>query len=675
MAGLAPYTYIQCPCSDPSTLGRAPETSTPRGSEGDGGGDDEDDDRTFDPRAPRSNYSLYPLEYLLYCEDCHQIRCPRCIAEEIVTYFCPSCLFEVPSSNIKSEGTRCTRSCVQCPICPGTLSVSAEHSSSSSSSRPPADGTVAPANSYILTCSYCNWSSREIGIHFEKSNSIYSQLQKIRNGGRPRLTPKERKERRKEFAALASSKPLVGPADTSPQDDNAAANGKDGGGGAEDENDDGNGRMDAETHYANLKSFYQSQLADTDLSSNHGLLGDLGFNSPGSLSRIMNLYTGGTSMADKRRKARVGTMREALDPDEGLSVLRTAAPDETRSNGHNNGSSNGNGSKKSKPPSKTGDGLDEGEAIARLRKLGWEGTTTAEQRSRQAPNPGAYGPHVAGPSVRAQDDLRPVPFLLRTKRSKRCPMCRHIMTKPESKVSSNRFRIRLVARNYIPTISVRFLGSGGSGAGGSTTGISSISNGGLLAPLEPVQYLLTFKNPIFEPVRVSLATPSTTPGRFASTVTLLCPQFEIGANTDVWDEALKDGSKGDGQRTPHRDADGSAGAGGGGAGGAAGPSSQAEAGKIWERGRNWVSIVVEVVPASLRPDLIGIGMPADKVDRSPLKPDEDLLEIPMFVRVEWEAEPANDGAVGQTVGRDRDSKEKRELAYWCVVGIGRIRQQ
>ena len=68
--------------------------------------DAEEDDRTFDPRAPRSNYSLYPLEYLMYCEDCHQIRCPRCVSEEIVTYYCPNCLFEVPSSNLKSEGNR-----------------------------------------------------------------------------------------------------------------------------------------------------------------------------------------------------------------------------------------------------------------------------------------------------------------------------------------------------------------------------------------------------------------------------------------------------------------------------------------------------------------------------------------------------------------------------------------
>ncbi len=102
MAALTPYTYIQCPCSDSSILGRPsdPHSHSPTSAEPD------EDDRTFDPRAPRSNYSLYPLEYLLYCEDCHQIRCPRCVSEEIVTYYCPNCLFEVPSSNLKSEGNR-----------------------------------------------------------------------------------------------------------------------------------------------------------------------------------------------------------------------------------------------------------------------------------------------------------------------------------------------------------------------------------------------------------------------------------------------------------------------------------------------------------------------------------------------------------------------------------------
>jgi len=103
MAPLTPYTYFQCPCSDGwATLGRKGD-----GSPSSGDRDDDDEERTFDPRAARANFSLYTLDYLLYCEDCHQIRCPRCVAEEIITYFCPNCLFEVPSSNIKSEGNRC----------------------------------------------------------------------------------------------------------------------------------------------------------------------------------------------------------------------------------------------------------------------------------------------------------------------------------------------------------------------------------------------------------------------------------------------------------------------------------------------------------------------------------------------------------------------------------------
>lgn len=41
-----------------------------------------------------SNY-LYPLSRLYFCEDCHQIRCPSCVQDEIVSYYCPNCLFEV----------------------------------------------------------------------------------------------------------------------------------------------------------------------------------------------------------------------------------------------------------------------------------------------------------------------------------------------------------------------------------------------------------------------------------------------------------------------------------------------------------------------------------------------------------------------------------------------------
>ena len=94
-----PYTYISCPCTDISI----PITDSIRHR------DDEDEDdveQTFDPSMPRANFSLFPVEQLLYCQDCQQIRCPRCTIEEILCWYCPSCIFEVPSSLVKSEGGR-----------------------------------------------------------------------------------------------------------------------------------------------------------------------------------------------------------------------------------------------------------------------------------------------------------------------------------------------------------------------------------------------------------------------------------------------------------------------------------------------------------------------------------------------------------------------------------------
>ncbi|KAK3369762.1 dynactin p62 family-domain-containing protein [Lasiosphaeria ovina] len=586
MAPLTPYTFFQCPCSEPSTLGRPAD-----GSSGAGAGaepDADDEDRAFDPRAPRSNYSLYPLEYLLYCEDCQQIRCPRCVAEEIVTFYCPCCLFEVPSSNLKSEGNRCTRSCFQCPVCIGPLATTSLESHPDPNLLAAPDNSAAPhSGPYILTCSYCNWSSTEIGIKFDKSNGIHAQLAKLRNGGTTRLTAKERKERRKDL--LQGGGPATRTAE-------AAVDGRD---------------LDVDTQFANLKAFYQNQLADSS-SGGNGLssLGDMGFASPSSLSRIMSIYTGG-SLHDKRSKLRIGTMREALDSDEGLKIAN----------------------------------LDESGAIEKLQEEGYDATVSAEQISNQTPNLGEAPLHGRG---RFTSELRPIPYLLRTKRSKRCPICRHIISKPEAKVQATRFRIRLVAGSYIPSITIRPL---------NTPEASPGAPSDTLQPLKPVQFLLTFKNPIFETVKVTLATPAKTPGRFASKVTVLCPQFEIDANTDVWDEALKDGDK---DKRRRRGEDG---------------PHQAEAGKIWERGRNWVSLVIEVVPASLRLDLLALTNPTggQEVDTGPLREDEDLLEIPMFVRVEWEADAAGD-EIGSAPNKDKEGREKRELAYWCVLGLGRVSQ-
>lgn len=55
----------------------------------------------------------------------------------------------------------------------------------------------------------------------------------------------------------------------------------------------------------------------------------------------------------------------------------------------------------------------------------------------------------------ALSDLRPTRVLLKTKQTKRCPTCRHIIVKPDPKATSNRFKIKLMALNYLPEIQIK----------------------------------------------------------------------------------------------------------------------------------------------------------------------------------------------------------------------------
>lgn len=607
--------------------------------------------------------------------------------------------------------SRCTRSCFQCPICIGPLAVQSLESAPEPSllSADGAGGAPVPSGPWILACSYCNWNSAEIGVKFEKPQGISAQLAKLRHGGgaggagdelhhhhhhhshHPSSTHHHRShhhhQSRFSISGDSSGGGDISPTKTDPIIEAVPET--------------------AKARFSALKAFYQAQLAATSPGAGFpsalgGLgMGEYGFNSPGTLSRIMSLYSGaggggpggsGGGPAG-RQKGRASTMREAETAAEGLRVSD----------------------------------LDEGVALARLRRDGWDGTVALEQARSQAEESagvGAGAPTGAGWGPRFTDELWPVPYLLRSKRSKRCPVCRHIISKPESKVGNTRWRIRLVANNYIPSISIRpFSLPGGSGGGGGahhsvasvTTSVSSSHRGsggstnpaaplaaaGLLKPLQPALFILTFKNPIFEEVRVTLATPSTTPGRFASRVTVLCPQFSIGANIEDLDlddvlSSSKDASaaafRGTGGPGATAEGEGSGGGGGGGGGDVGrarrgtgfstfslGEDGGPEPGKIWERGRNWVSIVVEVVPASLRGETTDPSAPPPS-----LAEDEDVLEIPVFVRLEWEGEPSHDqvggaggggggGARGVGAG-DKDGKEKKELAYWCALGVGRISQ-
>ncbi|GAP88477.1 putative dynactin p62 family protein [Rosellinia necatrix] len=580
MASFTPYTYIQCPCHDSAPQGRSTDDALSATSHQ---LSENDDGHAFDPRTPRSNFSLYPLEHLLYCDVCHQIRCPRCVAEELVTIYCPNCLFEVGSSSLKTEGNRCTRSCFQCPICIGPLAVQALETPPETTLLSADNAAPSPTyqNPWVLTCSYCYWNSSEIGVKFDKPQGIFGQLQKLRYG-----------EEQSKHVVSGDTSPIK--LDAVPETDKA--------------------------RFAALKSFYGSQTVSANPSAGLAGLGDYGLNSPGALTRIMSIYSG-SNISGLKQKNKPAVMREADSAKEGFR------------------------------PSD----LDESAAISRLRRDGWDGTATGDQVRAQVEEGAQFA-----------SQLWPIPYLLRTKRSKRCPACRHIISKPESKVTNTRWRMRLVANNYIPSIFIRPLHHHHhhqAAATTTTTTTAAAGSGRPLTPAQPAQFILTFRNPLFDSVKVTLAAPATTPGRFASRVTVLCPEFQIDANPDndmYLDDVLRDG---DADRDRQRQRGESI--------------HQAEAGKVWERGRNWVSIVVEVVPASLRP-----GPPPalfrregdPEPDLGPLREDEDVLEIPMFVRLEWESEATQD-QVGAAASREKDVREKRELAYWCALGIGRISQE
>ncbi|KAF2477072.1 dynactin Arp1 p62 subunit RO2 [Lindgomyces ingoldianus] len=577
MAQPFPYTYYSCDCYDSKiTPNPSKRASQPPPA-------DDEDERTFDPRNPRSNYSLYPLEHLLYCEDCQQIRCQRCVIEETLNWFCPSCLFEVPSSVIKSDGNRCTRNCYNCPVCTSPMTVnSLENPADPSSSGGP----------WILACPYCHWSTVEIGIEFEKHTGITSQLTRIGNGGKAIPTPKERdkeRERRKELETMKKDRDVLSGSEDSPTTDRGR--------------DDGPPSHD--DIFSNLSAFYKSQIA-SQTPSNPFSPHEINFSSPSSFSRIMNLYSSTTSKKQKREKP--APMREAASVLEGLIIH---------------------------------DPSEDAAAIERIKKEGWSSTLSSTQKFAQPI-----------PTIRFDSELRPIASLLCTKRGKRCRSCRHILSKPESKITSTRYKIKLLALNHILRLSLRAL---------STTTIQP----GTPSPLAfdynnlksgiPTHFLLHLSNPLFDPIRVTLATPSTTPGKIQSRVTILCPQFEVGANTDVWDDALSS-SLSPIKKPTSIGPDGQ-------------PQTSIEAGKIWDRGRNWTSVIIEVIPGFVG----GIGFSVGKSDpEDELDEDEDVLEIPIFVRLEFEADVnAEERGLGDSRG-ERGAREKREEAFWTVVGVGRI---
>ena len=61
------------------------------------------------PSLASSSASFHPLHELFFCEECDAVRCNRCVSVEVSGYYCPNCLFEVPSASVRAEKNRCVR--------------------------------------------------------------------------------------------------------------------------------------------------------------------------------------------------------------------------------------------------------------------------------------------------------------------------------------------------------------------------------------------------------------------------------------------------------------------------------------------------------------------------------------------------------------------------------------
>lgn len=454
---------------------------------------------------------------------------------------------------------------------------------------PTGEGQAGP---YILLCNHCLWSSAEIGIEFEKPTSITTQLaEKLKPPALARATTVSFSSPLSPVSASSEGYfPSMGaPTIITPDDE-------------EDKRE-----LSPEERFLRLKAHYAQQRA--------GAGADEYGSSPGALSRLMGLYSG---LGSGSRSRSFGRGIGGFSNVGGKGKLEWTEWDSVKEIGD-----------------------DEEELIERIKEVRFPGTTNKEQRIAQNHQP------------RFIRDLRPLAALLRTKRSKRCRACRHILVKPESKPTTIRFRIKLVAmfapptlplphfksdanynRNYIPALSISRL---------DPTAFNYIA----LTPLSTHQFVLTITNPLFDPINVTLATPAKTPGRYPSTVTILCPTFEVGANTDVWDEAL--------QATANPPA----------ATIKKGRKTGMLIGTVWDLGRNWTTVVIEVVPP-----LLPLPGELDENGNELATEDDRLVQVPVSVRVVYETDlERDDGGLG------KEAKEKREHTYWSVLGLGRISEK
>ncbi|KAF8500875.1 dynactin p62 family-domain-containing protein [Russula emetica] len=408
------------------------------------------------PNAPSSSYCFHPLHELFFCEECDAIRCNRCVSVEVSGYYCPNCLFEVPSASVRAEKNRCARNCFMCPNCRNTLSVVP-------SDPPDADDgrSLAPNLStigeppFFLYCSYCRWDSAEVDITFEKPTGLAAQLQKFEDSAPESLEFERLKEHFEPFLrASSSSSGLSG--------------------------------------HSQAAHSHATPVNPITAAASSALARDI----PG-----VGKYTPAPrGRRDKGTRDEIHEYRSRVEvggTKEGANV----------------------------------DFMQRLEEVSQVAALGqrWANSWTTTLRSS------------------------PFEYLLHSKKTKRCPTCRHILIKPEQKAQSVRFKIKLVAANYIPAMTVALPPSPDStrqrGAGTKQAPAEDTSSAGGLHAGGTYPFHLALTNPLYDPIHVRLAVqrqvpPSSAPAPAGSpekarrppfAVSLPQSAFPIAAFAEAWE--------------------------------------------------------------------------------------------------------------------------------------------
>lgn len=123
-------------------------------------------------------------------------------------------------------------------------------------------------------------------------------------------------------------------------------------------------------------------------------------------------------------------------------------------------------------------------------------------------------------------------------------MCRHILIKPEQKAQSVRYKIKLVAANYLPALTVGFESQTGkrpAGKGGGTdaknagTGVGTTGVGVIVAGTSGNAFRLALTNPLYDPIQVRLSPQRVAEGGSGFQVSLPLTPFAIGAFAEAWE--------------------------------------------------------------------------------------------------------------------------------------------